>query len=93
MEREEKAWPSLGELVPVRTLLEDPEVLRVFPGPGALEWELRQHRREYVAAGAIFEIGRRLLAHPATFKRTALLIGMQRLAERIGADASARAFT
>lgn len=77
--------PALGELVPVRDLRQDAEIAQIFPGPGSLDWELRQHRRDYVAAGALFEIAGRLMAHPPTFKKTALAIGARKLAERTGA--------
>jgi hypothetical protein len=75
--------PSLGELVRLKELRADPDIARIFPGEQSLVWEIRQHRAEYVIAGALFEVAGRLLAHPATFKRIALAIGARRLADRI----------
>lgn len=75
--------PSLGELVPLSKLRGDIEIARIFPGEGSLAWEVRQHRTEYVAGGALFELAGRLLAHPPTFKKIALTIGARRLADRL----------
>jgi hypothetical protein len=58
------------------------ELAHIFPSQGSLDWEVRVNRREYVAAGAIFEVAGRLLAHPPTFARTALGIGARKVAAR-----------
>jgi hypothetical protein len=71
---------QLSELVPMRDL--QLELANIFPSQGSLDWEVRQHRREYIDGGAIFELAGRLLAHPPTFKRIALAIGQRRLAAR-----------
>jgi hypothetical protein len=57
------------------------ELAHLFPSPAGLQWELRCHKAEYVASGAIVKIGRRWLAHPATFKATTLAIGARRARE------------
>lgn len=67
---------SIDELVAIAEL--QAQLVNIFPSMGSLEWELRQHRQDYVAGGALFVIGRRLLAHPATFKRIALAIGARK---------------
>jgi hypothetical protein len=72
--------PQLSELVPMRAL--QSELAHIFPSQGSLDWEVRQHRSEYISGGAIFEVAGRLLAHPPTFKRIALAIGQRRLATR-----------
>ena len=59
----------------------------LFPSIHSLNWELRQHRSRYVEAGALFEIGGRLVAHPAKFEATAMQIGAERAAERTRARA------
>jgi len=74
------AAPALGELRPLTELQR--ELAHIFPSRGSLDWEIRRNRREYVSAGAIFEIAGRLMAHPATFERTALAIGARKVAER-----------
>ena len=78
-----KADSILSELVRAHELREDPEIAMLFPGDGSLTWELRERRREYADAGALFLIAGRLVAHPATFKRVALAIGARRLAESV----------
>lgn len=71
--------PPVGEL---KTLPElQAELAHLFPNPAGLEWEIRRHKAEYVAAGAIFKIGRRWLAHPQTFTATTLAIGARRARE------------
>lgn len=72
--------PALSELVPIRQLQR--ELANVFPTQGSLDWELRVNRREYVQAGAIYEVAGRLLAHPARFANTALAIGARKIAAR-----------
>ena len=72
--------PALSELRPLDELQR--ELAHLFPSRGSIDWELRSHRQAYVAAGAIFEIAGRLMAHPDTFKRTALAIGARKIAER-----------
>jgi hypothetical protein len=72
--------PLLNELVPMPKLQK--QLVHIFPSMGSLEWHFRQHRKEYIAAGAIVEIAGRLLAHPPTFKYVALDIGKRTLAER-----------
>ncbi len=74
------AGVALRDLVPVRDLQR--ELANVFPSQGSLDWELRTHRREYVAGGAIFEVAGRLMAHPATFAKVALSIAARKLATR-----------
>ena len=74
--------PRLGELKPIAEL--QAELAHVFPRQGSIDWELRMHRREYVEAGALFEIGGRLMAHPPTFEKVALAIGRRKVAERAG---------
>ena len=71
---------SLSELVPFRDLQR--ELARQFPSEASLEWHWRQHRREYVGGGAVFEIAGRLLAHPEKFKQIALRIGQRALTAR-----------
>ena len=58
------------------------QLAHIFPSRGSIDWELRMNKAEYVAAGAIVEIAGRLLAHPATFKRTALAIGARKIGAR-----------
>jgi hypothetical protein len=58
----------------------------LFPSVPSLDWEIRQHRHEYVTGGALFEIAGRLLAHPTIFRRIALEIGAKRLAARHGIE-------
>lgn len=60
------------------------EMKDLFPTPASIEWEIRQHRRDYIAGGALFEIAGRLLADPMTFRRVALQIGAKTLAARHG---------
>ena len=50
------------------------ELTNVFPSRGSIDWAIRVHRSEFVAARALFEIGGRLMAHPARFKACALEI-------------------
>lgn len=71
--------PPAGELKSLSEL--QAELAHLFPSPAGLEWEIRMHKAEYVAAGAIFKIGRRWLAHPPTFKATTLAIGARRARE------------
>lgn len=71
---------KLSELVPIGELQR--ELSNIFASRGSLDWELRVHREQYIAAGAVFEIAGRLLAHPATFRRVALEIGADRLVRR-----------
>jgi hypothetical protein len=71
--------PPIGDLKPLPELQR--ELAHLFPSPAGLEWEIRIHKAEYVAAGAIFKIGRRWLAHPPTFKATTLAIGARRAQE------------
>lgn len=72
--------PRADELVPLRAL--QSRLARIFPTQGSMDWEVRNHRREYIAGGALFEIGGRLLAHPPTFERIALELGSKKLAAR-----------
>lgn len=74
--------PAIGELVPMRAL--QSELAHIFPSEGSLTWEVRTNRRAYVEAGALVEIAGRLMAHPATFKRVALALGMRKVATRAG---------
>jgi hypothetical protein len=73
---------QLEELVPVMAL--QPPLSNVFPTAGALEWNFRQHKREYLDGGALFQVGQRLMAHPATFKRIALAIAARKAREHLG---------
>lgn len=77
--------PPASELRPLTELQKELEHL--FPSLESLRWELRQQRELYVQAGAIFEIGRKIFAHPETFRRVALEIGARRIAGRTGARA------
>ena len=79
--------PALSELVPVKNLQRS--LPNVFPTRGALDWELRVHRAEYVRAGALFEVAGRLVAHPATFERVALEIARRKAAARLGPESAA----
>jgi len=54
------------------------ELAHALPSPAALEWEMRKHLAEYVAAGALFKVGRRWLAHGPTFRATMLAIAAKR---------------
>jgi len=74
--------PTLSELRPIRELQR--ELAHIFPTPGSLDWELRAHRREYIQAGAVFEVAGRLMAHPVIFGRVALEIGARKMAVRNG---------
>jgi len=74
---------SLGELVRLSSLRDDPDIARIFPGEYSLTWQIRQHRAEYIAGGALFEMAGRYFAHPATFKKITLEIGARKLADRI----------
>lgn len=78
--------PALSELVPIRELQQ--QLARVFPTRGALDWELRVHRAEYVRGGAIFVVAGRLVAHPPRFERVALEIASRKVAARGSAEAS-----
>jgi hypothetical protein len=78
IDRAVPATPALSELRPLRELQR--ELAHVFPSRGSLDWEVRAHRHEYVAAGAIFEVAGRLMAHPPTFARVALEIGARKVA-------------
>jgi len=73
---------QLARISDLQSLIAD-----LFPSRGSLDWEIRQHRSEYIAGGALFEIAGRLLAHPTTFRRIALSIGAKRLAVRHGYEA------
>ncbi|MDA8108148.1 MAG: hypothetical protein M0015_05900 [Betaproteobacteria bacterium] len=86
MERPSFAEVKLSELVQPPKLLEDPEIAQHFASEGSIEWELRTHKREYISAGALFEVARRLLVHPARFKATALEIAARKLAVRAGIE-------
>jgi hypothetical protein len=74
--------PRPDQLVRPRELVE--ELKDLFPSEGSLEWEIKQHRRDYIAGGALFEIAGRLLAHPQKFRCVALQIGARKLAARHG---------
>ena len=80
MDHENAVAPRLDELIPMRELQK--RLAHIFPSETSLEWHLRQHRKEYIAGGGIFEIAGRLLAHPPTFGRIALEIGQRTLAAR-----------
>jgi len=83
METSDKAAPTAPALSELRSLRElQHELAHIFPSRGSLDWEVRANRKAYIAAGAIFEIAGRLMAHPATFERTALAIGARKVAER-----------
>ena len=56
------ARPPIGELKPVSDL--HVELAHLFPSAAGLEWEIRTHKAQYVAAGALLKIGRRWMAHP-----------------------------
>jgi hypothetical protein len=74
--------PAFGELVRLNELRTDADIARLFPGEHSLTWEIRQHRAEYVAGGALFVVAGRLLVHPAAFKRIALAIGARAVADQ-----------
>lgn len=74
--------PPLGEYRQWSELR--PELANIFPSLGALEWDLRVHRRELIAAGALIEIGRRFLLHRGLYEKNLLERGMRRAAERAG---------
>ena len=78
---------ALSELVPVKNLQRN--LPNVFPTRGALDWELRVHRAEYVRGGAIFEVAGRLVAHPPTFEKVALAIARRKVALRLEPETAA----
>ena len=80
MGSEEK--PRLDELVPLREL--HTRLGHLFKSRGSAEWAFRQHREEYIAGGAAFEIAGRLLVAPSAFERVTLEIGRRALAQRHG---------
>jgi catalase (peroxidase I) len=72
---------DLGALVRLSELRADPDIARIFPGQHSLTWEIRQHRAEYVAGGALFALAGRLLVNPTAFKKIALAIGARKVAD------------
>lgn len=74
------AAPRFDELVRPAQL--ENMVKDLYPTGGSLEWGIRQHKREYIAGGALFEIAGRLLVHPQAFRRVTLEIGNRKLAAR-----------
>lgn len=56
----------------------------LFPSDTSLRWHLRQHRNEYVASGALFEIAGRLACDPPKMEETLRKIGARAAAERDG---------
>jgi len=83
MHKNGSAGPSLlvlGELRPLDELQR--ELAYIFPSRGALDWEIRANRAEYVAAGALYLVGRRWCCHPATFAATALAIAARKAQAR-----------
>ncbi len=74
--------PPLGEFRPFRELF--PDLQNIFPSLGALEWDLRTHRRELIAAGALIEIGRRFLLHRGRYEQVLMERGRRQAAERAG---------
>lgn len=84
MESASREAPKVDELVRMDAL--QAIVSDLFPSKGSLEWELRQHRSDYIRGAAVYEIGGRLLAHPSRFRAIALELGSKRLAARHGLD-------
>jgi len=83
MDKKGNAGPSLLVLGELRSLDElQRELANIFPSCGSLEWEIRIHRGVYVSAGALYLVGRRWMAHPSTFARTALEIGARKAQAR-----------
>lgn len=75
---------NVNELCSVREL--QSKLATVFPTQGSMDWALRIHKKEYIAGGALFEIGGRLLAHLPTFERLTIEIGAKKLAARHGVE-------
>ncbi|MDA8109111.1 MAG: hypothetical protein M0015_10840 [Betaproteobacteria bacterium] len=83
MEPEQSIAPPSPALSELRTVPEaQSELTNIFPTLGALEWELKVRRREYIEAGAFFWVAGRILLHPARFAETALKIGTREAARR-----------
>lgn len=74
--------PPLSEYRPFREL--QPELRNVFPSIGALEWDIRMHRLELIATGALIEIKHRYLVHPGLYERALRERGTRQAAERAG---------
>lgn len=49
----------------------------VFPSRASLQWFLRSHRRQLIAAGALASVNRRVLIDPPRFDGVVLQIGRQ----------------
>ncbi len=54
----------------------------LFPSDTSLRWHLRQHRGEYVGAGALLEIGGRHVCDPEKMEQTLREVGMRVAATR-----------
>jgi hypothetical protein len=72
---------SVDEFVSLDALQE--QLKTFFPSDTSLSWHLRQHRAEYITAGAIIVIGRRVFAHPEKFKRTMPEVAARAAAKRM----------
>jgi hypothetical protein len=60
----------------------------LFPSDTALRWHLRNHRDAYIAAGALMEIGGRLVVDPPKFEEVLREVG-QRVAAARGSEEEA----
>jgi hypothetical protein len=78
MEKANETECQLSELLPLNDLQQ--RLKTIFPSLPSLEWEIREHRDEYVTGRALFRIGRRLMAHPDAFQRVALAIAARKVA-------------
>jgi len=54
----------------------------LFPSDTSLRWHLRKHRDEYIASGALLEIGGRLVCDPEKMEATMRAVGARVAAER-----------
>lgn len=72
---------ALSELVALGDL--QARLSHIFPTRASLDWHLRMHRAAHVEAGAIFDIGPGLMAHPPTFEKVVLAIGAAEAKRRL----------
>ena len=54
----------------------------LFPSDTSLRWHLRQHRSAYIAAGAVLEIGGRLVCDPELMEKTLRQVGARVASQR-----------
>lgn len=60
-----------------------------FPAIGGLRWNIRQNRDEYLALGAIVQIGRKVYIRPQRFAEVVVEISAKRAAERLNSKVAA----